>query len=84
MLQGTRIVEYLLYGFGIGGFGWWWQATVWVLLFPAITLFAWYDYKWMRRTVRDWRFLTHARCAKFTALKNLRNRMYANLNKVLH
>lgn len=65
-------------------FGYWWQSVVWALLFPAIALFAWYDYKWMRRTVRDWRFLTHARSAKFTALKSLRNRMYANLDKVLH
>lgn len=65
-------------------FGWWWQSVVWALLFPAIALFAWYDYKWMRRTVRDWRFLTHTRCAKFETLRTLRNRLYKNLNSVLN
>lgn len=62
--------------------GLWWQAAVWILLWPALALFAWYDYKWMQRTCQAIKF----RCnkLKIKQLRDVRERMHAKLNTLFN
>ena len=39
--------------------GWWWQAVVWILLWPLFGIFAWYNGSWMRQTFERLVMLFH-------------------------
>ncbi|MGN0236122.1 MAG: 1-acyl-sn-glycerol-3-phosphate acyltransferase [Paludibacteraceae bacterium] len=39
------------------GFGWWWQAVAWILLYPLTVDIAWYGWKHIRRTVQEWKLI---------------------------
>ncbi len=64
--------------------GLWWQAAVWILLWPALALFAWYDYRWMRRTWQAIRFKCRKNRSKIAELRKLRERLHLQLDKILN
>ena len=39
------------------GFGWWWQALAWILLYPLTVDIAWYGWKHLKRTVQEWKMI---------------------------
>lgn len=39
------------------GFGWWWQALAWILLYPLTVDIAWYGWKHLQRTVQEWKMI---------------------------
>ena len=39
------------------GFGWWWQALAWILLYPLTVDIAWYGWKHLQRTVQEWKMM---------------------------
>ncbi|MGM9810585.1 MAG: 1-acyl-sn-glycerol-3-phosphate acyltransferase [Paludibacteraceae bacterium] len=39
------------------GFGWWWQAVAWILLYPFTVDIAWYGWKHLQRTVQEWKMI---------------------------
>ena len=41
------------------GFGWWWQALAWILLYPLTVDIAWYGWKHLQRTVQEWKMTTN-------------------------
>ncbi|MCM1034422.1 MAG: 1-acyl-sn-glycerol-3-phosphate acyltransferase [Paludibacter sp.] len=62
-------------------FGWWWQAALWVLLYPLTVLFAWYDWQWMKTTIEDFRLLTHKKVADILSAK--RAHLFASLDELI-
>lgn len=38
-------------------FGWWWQALVWILLYPVTVDISWYGWRWLQTSFRDVRCL---------------------------
>lgn len=63
--------------------GWWWQSAVWMLLmiYPG-SLFAWYEWKWMQKTVYQLRLL--CRKKQVANLLNKRKLLFDKLNKKLN
>lgn len=64
--------------------GLWWPAVGWILLWPALALFAWYEYKWMQRTWRAVRFRCRRNKRKIASLRTLRENLYARLDTLFH
>lgn len=64
--------------------GLWWQAAVWILLWPALALFAWYDYCWMRRTWQAIRFGCRKKRLKISKLRELRTHLHTQLDKIFN
>lgn len=62
-------------------FGWWWQAAVWIVLYPLTVCFAWYDWQWMRHTLQNFRLLVHRRKADSLTVK--RGRVFAALDRLI-
>ena len=48
------LLTLLVAGFG---FGWWWQALAWILLYPLTVDIAWYGWKHLQRTVQEWKMI---------------------------
>lgn len=64
---------------GLGlGFGWWWQAVVWVLLWYPMAFFAWYEGQAMGRVLEQINYRLHS--SKAAVLE----RMYGDLRQKLH
>lgn len=64
------------------GTGCWWGALAWVLCYPLTMLFAWYNHKWMKRTIAGWRFVTKARKVR-ERLSAMRTQLFKSLDAVL-
>lgn len=64
--------------------GLWLEAAAWILLWPALALFAWYDYKWMQRTWRAVRFRCRRNKRKIASLRALRESLYARLDTLFN
>lgn len=62
--------------------GWWWQSIVWMLvaLYP-LSLFAWGEAQWMKRTMEDFRQLTHSKTIQ--QIKDKRSKLFSMLNSLL-
>ena len=61
--------------------GLWWQTLVWILLFPLFVDIAWYDWKWMKSTVKDLRCLMNK--DKIASLREQRKRLFDRLNELI-
>lgn len=64
--------------------GLWWEAAVWILLWPLLALFAWYDYKWMQRTWRVVRFGCRRNKKEIKSLRTLRENLYGRLDALFN
>ena len=53
------------------GWGWWWQALAWILLWIPIGRFSWWYYQTLRHTSQAFRFLTFS--TKIREIEQLRN-----------
>ena len=53
------------------GWGWWWQALAWILLWIPIGRFSWWYYQTLRHTSQAFRFLTSS--TKIREIEQLRN-----------
>ena len=62
--------------------GWWWQAVVWILLWYPLSLFAWYEGQWMRRTIEQIRL--RCRKAQTARLDGLYDKMYNLVKKLIN
>ncbi len=62
--------------------GWWWQSALWMLLaiYPG-SLFAWYEWCWMRSTWHQLRMLTHKKAV--SALQEKRHNLFEKLKITL-
>ena len=62
--------------------GWWWQALVWIVLWYPLSLFAWYEGQWMRRTIEQVRL--RCRKAQTARLDGLYDKMYNLVKKLIN
>ncbi len=63
-------------------YGMWWQAIVWILLFYPLGLFAWYEYKWMQRTLHDVRLLSKHHTVR--RLRTMQKELRRQLRRILN
>ena len=61
--------------------GWWWQALLWIVLLYPLTLFAWYEGRWMHRTLEQLSMRFHKE--KTNRLRNLYTRFYNLVKKLV-
>ncbi len=62
--------------------GWWWQSALWMLLVTyPLSLFAFYEWKWMKNTWQGIRLLCHK--AQVDALMEKRTKLFDNLRKTI-
>lgn len=62
-------------------FGLWWQTLVWILLFPLFVDIAWYDWKWMKNTVKDLHRLANKQ--KISQLEEQRKQLFCKLGNLI-
>ncbi len=62
-------------------FGLWWQTLVWILLFPLFVDIAWYDWKWMKSTIKDLHCLANKQ--KVSQLKEQRKQLFCKLRNTI-
>lgn len=62
-------------------FGLWWQTLVWILLFPLFVDIAWYDWKWMKSTIKDLHCLANKQ--KVSQLQEQRKQLFCKLRDLI-